>query len=71
MTPGENCYILGYIGPNRINEDVPQMAWTLIAMVQSSDPEYETVTRGSPYHFTILSNPVTGHIGKAIISPNW
>ena len=40
-------------------------------MVQVSDPEYETVTRGSPYNISILNRPITSHLGKMIISPNW
>ena len=32
-TPGETFYILGYLGPNGIHEDVPKIARTLISMV--------------------------------------
>ena len=70
-TPRENCYILGYQGPNKIYEDVPKWAQILIFMVQVSDPEDETVTHVSPYKFIVLNSPVTGHLGKMIISPNW
>ena len=47
------------------------MEWTVLSMVQISDPEDETVTRGIPYNFTVLNSPVIGHLGKMIISPNW
>ena len=40
-------------------------------MVQISEPEDEPVTRGMPYNFIVLNSPVTGHLGKMIISPNW
>ena len=66
MTPGENCYILGYIGPNEISEDVPEMARSLISMVHVSDFKDEPVTCGSPYNFVVLNNPVIGHLGKWI-----
>ena len=62
---------MGYQGPNEISEDLLEMAWNLISLVEFSDPEYETVTRGSPYNFVVLNNPVTGHLGKIIISPTW
>ena len=71
MIPGENCYISGYQGPNEISQDVLERAWTLISVVDVSYPEDETVTCGSPYNFVVLNNPVTGHLGKIIISPNW
>ena len=29
-------------------------------MVQCLEPKYETMTRGSPYNFSVLNNPVTG-----------
>ena len=70
MTPVDNCYILGYKSPNEILEDVPEMARTIIYVVQFLDSEDETVTRGIPYNFTVLNSPVTGHLGKRIISPN-
>jgi len=62
---------LGYKGINEISEDVPKMERTIISLVEVSDPEYETVTCGSLYNFTVLNSPITGHIGKMIISPNW
>ena len=70
-TPGENCYILGYKGPNEISEDVPELSQNLVSVFQVLDPEYETVTRGSPYNLPMLNSPERGHIGKMIISPNW
>ena len=71
MTPGENCYISGYKGPNEIYEDVTEREWNLISMVQVSDLEDETATRGSPYNFAMLNSPEIGHLGKTLISPNW
>ena len=70
-TPGENCNILGYRGPNGIPEDFPERARTLVLVVQLSDSEDEPVTRGMPYNFTVLNSPVTGHLGKRIINPKW
>ena len=70
-TPVENFYSLGYRGPNGIYEAVPKRARNLISMVWISYPEDEIVTRGSPYNFTVLNSPVTGHLGKMIINPNW
>ena len=69
-THGENCYILGYRGPNKIPEDFPQRERTLISVVQSSDLEYETMTYGMLYNFAVLNSPVTGYLGKMIIIPN-
>ena len=71
MTPRENCYILGYTGPNGIREDVPERAQTLISFFRRSDSEDEPVTRGRPYNFAVMNSPVTGHLGKRIITPNW
>ena len=62
---------MGYKGPNEILEDVPEWEWNVIFLVEYLDPEYETVTRGIPYNFTVLNSPVTGHLGKMIISTNW
>ena len=62
---------MGYRGPNEIIEDVPERARTLLSMVQSSDSEDELVTGGRPYKFAVLNSPVTGHLGKLIIRPNW
>ena len=61
----------GYKGPNEIYEDVPEREWNVCSMEEVSYPKYETLTRGSPYNFTILNSPVTSHIGKMIINPNW
>ena len=71
MTPGENLYSLGYRGPNGIIEDSLERERTLIFVVQFSDQEDETVTRGSPYNLAILNSSVTGHLGKRILNPNW
>ena len=71
MTPGENYYILGYISPNGIPKDVPEISQTLISMIQIFDSEDELVTRGMSYNFAVLNSPVTGHLGKMIINPNW
>ena len=70
-TPGENCYISGYRGPNEIYQDVIEREWTLLSVIEFSDPEDETVTRDSSYNFAVLNSPETGHLGKTIISPNW
>ena len=70
-TPGENCYISGYQGPNEISQDVPKMARNVIFGVEVSDPEDETVTHGSPYNFAMLNSPEICHLGKTCISSNW
>ena len=62
---------MGYIGPNGIPEDFLEMEWNLILVFQISDSEDEPVTRGMPYNFIVLNSPVTGHLGKMIINPNW
>ena len=62
---------MGYKGPNEISEDVPERAQTVLYVVEVSDPEAETVTRGSPYNFAMLNSPETCHLGKTIISTNW
>ena len=62
---------MGYRGPNIIPEDVPEISQTLISVVRILDSEDEPVTRGMPYNFDVLNSPVTGHLGKRIISPNW
>ena len=64
-------YILGYKGPNGIPKDVPEISRTVISMVRNSKPEDEPVTCGMPYNFTVLNSPVTCHLGKRIINPNW
>ena len=40
-------------------------------MVLSLELEDETVTRGRPYNFVDLNIPVTGHVEKKNINPNW
>ena len=40
-------------------------------MVRILESEDETMTRGRLYNFTIRNSPVTGHLGKMIINPNW
>ena len=62
---------MGYEGPNEIYEDVPKISWNLHFLIQFLDPEDETVTRGCPYNFAMLSNPEIGHLRKTIISTNW
>ena len=47
------------------------MEWNVLSVVQVLDSEDETVTHESPYNFAVLNSPVTGHLGKMIISPNW
>ena len=70
-TPRENCYILGYKGPNEISQDVIEREWTILYVVKLLDPEGEPVTRGSSYKFTLLNNPEISHLGKMNISPDW
>ena len=36
-----------------------------------SNSEDETGTRDSPYNLSVMNSPVTVHLGKMIISPNW
>ena len=62
---------MGYRGTNGIPEDFIEIAWPVLSLFQISEPEDEPVTRGMPYTFTILNSPVTGHLGKMIINPNW
>ena len=71
MTPWDNCSISGYEGPNEISEDVPDSERTIISLVNVSYPEGETMTRGSPYKFTIIKSHEISHLGKTRISPNW
>ena len=66
----ENCYILGYEGPNEIFQDALDRAQTLISVVKVSNPEGETMTRGSLYKFAMLNCPETCHLGKTLISLN-
>ena len=70
-TPGENCYILGYKGPNEISEDFTEMVQIVPFVVEFSDLKDEKVACASLYNFAMLNNPKTGHLGKTIISPNW
>ena len=69
--PRENCYILGYEGPNEILQNVTDREQPIISVIKFSNPEGETVTRGSPYKFIMLNSPKLSHCGKTIISPNW
>ena len=70
-TPKENRYISGYEGPNEISQDFLDREWILISLVNVSDPEDETVTRGSLYTFSMMNSPEIHHLGKIHISPNW
>ena len=70
MRPRENCYSSGYEGPNEISQDVPERARTVLSVVKISDPEDETVTRGSLYKFALLNSPKMSHLGKTCMSPN-
>ena len=70
MTPRDNCYILGYEGPNEIYQDFLERVQTLITVVEFSDPKDETVTCGSPYNIAMLKILETGHLGTMLISPN-
>ena len=67
----ENCYILGYEGPNEIYQDFPDKAQNVISLVKFPDPEGETMTRGSLYKFDLLNSPKMRHLGKTHISSNW
>ena len=71
MTPGENCYISGYRGPNVIYQYVIERAQTLRSVVEFLDAKDETMTCVNPYNLPMLNNPETGYLGKMIISPNW
>ena len=62
---------MGYRDPYGIIEDVTEISWPLISLVQISEPEDEPVTHGMPYNFTVLKSPVTVHLGKMIINQNW
>ena len=55
---------MGYRGPNKIPEDVPEREQTLILLVRILDSEDEPVTRGMLYNFVILNSLVIGHLGK-------
>ena len=70
-TPWDNCYISGYEGPNDIFQDVTDREQPIISVIKFSNPEGETVTRGSPYKSAILNSPEFSHHGKTIISPDW
>ena len=43
----------------------------LLSVIQISSSEDESVTRGMLYNFDVLNSPVTGHLGKKIITPKW
>ena len=62
---------MGYRGPDGIPEDVPEISRTVLSMVQIFEPKDEPVTCGMPYNFPVMNNPVTGHLGKMIINPQW
>ena len=70
-TPAENCYILGYEGPNEISQALIERAQIVLSVLNISDPKGETTTRGSPYKFSLLNGPAKSHCGKTWISPNW
>ena len=70
-TPWENCYISSYEIPNLISQDVADRAQIVVYVVKGSDPEGETVKRGSPSKFVMLRNPEISHLGKIRITPNW
>ena len=71
MTLRKNCYISGYEGPNEISQDVIDREQMVLSVVKVSDPEGETVTRGSLYKFSMLNNTEISHLGKTIMSLNW
>ena len=52
-------------------EDILEREWNVHSVVQSSNLEYETVTRGSPYDFAMLNSTETRHLGKTLIISNW
>ena len=52
-------------------QDAANRARTIVSVVKVFDPEGETVTRGSPYKFTMLNSPEISHLGNTLISPNW
>ena len=51
--------------------NVTDRARTVLFVVKFSDPEGETVTRGSPYKVAMLNSPEISHLGRTLISPNW
>ena len=61
---------MGYEGPNEILQDVPERAQPIPSVVRTSDPEDETVTRGSLYKFALLNSPEMSHLGKMRICSN-
>ena len=71
MKTWENCYILGYKGPNEISQDVPDREQNLHFVLKFSEFEGETVTCGSLYKFSMLNSPEISHLGKNLITPNW
>ena len=62
---------MGYKGLNEISQDVSDRAQTFVFVVKVLDPKGETVTRGSPYKFTMLNSPEIHYNGKTLISSNW
>ena len=66
--PRENCNISGYKAPNEILQDVPNSAWTVLFLVNVSDPKGEKLTRVSPYKFAMLNSFEISHLGKTHIS---
>ena len=70
-TPRENCYILGYEGPNEISQDFPYRGWNVLFVVKVSNPKGEKVTHGSLYKFAMLNSIEINHLGKTLISTNW
>ena len=70
-TPRENFYISRYEGPNEISQDFTDMAHSLFYVVKVSYTEGETVTRESPYKFSILNSPEISHLEKICISTDW
>ena len=71
MTPRENCYILGYEGPIKISQVVPDKEQNLIYFVKVSDSDDETVTHGSPHKLANMNSLEISHLWKTLISPNW
>ena len=47
------------------------MARTVVYVECFSDPECETVTRGSLYKLAMLNSAQNSHLGKIRISPTW
>ena len=71
MTPWENCYILGYEGPNEISQGFPDRELTLISIVNVLEPKGGIVTHGIVCKFAMMNSLEISHLGKLRISPNW